>query len=235
MLSIIIPTKNEEKCLPLLLNSISSQNYPAEVIVADNHSIDRTRKIAEEYDCKIVDGGILAEGRNRGAKASKGDLLLFIDADIIIPKGFLKQSVNEFYKRNLDIAGTQQKVILTGKRINDFQYNFFYWCANQWMKMMQNTKKPYMQVCMFAKRELHERIGGFNPLLIFAEDSEYSKRAAVLGARFGILESSKVFISPRRFDKSGSGLALKYLYFNTARLFGHEFGPNSKAKYDYDY
>ena len=74
ILSIIIPTYNEEEYLPVLLESIKKQNFnDYEVIVADANSTDRTREIAKEYGCLIVDGGLPAVGRNNGAKVAKGE------------------------------------------------------------------------------------------------------------------------------------------------------------------
>jgi glycosyltransferase involved in cell wall biosynthesis len=79
MLSIIIITKNEEKYLPKLLNSIKKQNYKNyEIIVSDAKSIDSTRKIAKKCNCKIINEGLPSIGRNNGAKYTKGDLLLFL-------------------------------------------------------------------------------------------------------------------------------------------------------------
>jgi len=57
MFSVIIPSLNEEKYLGRLLDSIQQQHLkPAEIIIADAHSKDRTREIARKYGCKIVDG-----------------------------------------------------------------------------------------------------------------------------------------------------------------------------------
>ena len=96
MLSIIIPTLNEEKYLPPLLDSIKKQDYKDyEVIVADAGSKDKTVEIAKKYGCKVVKGGLLPAGRNRGAEASKGDLLLFLDSDIILPPHF-PQHLSEY-------------------------------------------------------------------------------------------------------------------------------------------
>jgi glycosyltransferase involved in cell wall biosynthesis len=55
MLSIIIPTLNEEEHLPLLLKEIKKQNFNGdfEVIIADAGSTDRTVKIAEDFGCKL--------------------------------------------------------------------------------------------------------------------------------------------------------------------------------------
>ena len=86
MLSIVIPTYNEEEYLPRLLASIRSQRFEGyEIVVADARSTDRTRQIAERFGARVVEGGMPGPGRNLGAVAAKGDLLLFLDADVILP------------------------------------------------------------------------------------------------------------------------------------------------------
>ena len=71
MLSVIIPTFNEEKYLPRLLDSLARQTYTDyETIVADADSTDATRAIASQHGCRIVPGGRPAEGRN-AAPASR--------------------------------------------------------------------------------------------------------------------------------------------------------------------
>ena len=106
MLSIIIPTLNEENYLPLLLAEIKKQDFDDyEIIVADANSGDDTLRVAKAFGCKVTQGGLPAKGRNEGAKIASGDLLLFIDADaVFLPENFLKDLVEKFQKRNLDIA-----------------------------------------------------------------------------------------------------------------------------------
>ena len=108
-LSIIIPTLNEEKYLPLLLKSIKKQTLkPLEIILADARSKDETIKIGREFGCKIIKGGNPGFGRNNGAKIAKGEMLLFLDADVILPKRtFLEDSVNEI-KESLVISPIKQ-------------------------------------------------------------------------------------------------------------------------------
>ncbi len=78
MLSIIIPTLNEENYLPLLLESIKKQNFnDYEIIVADAGSTDKTLEIAKNYGCITMAGGLPAKGKNEGAGMAKGDLLFF--------------------------------------------------------------------------------------------------------------------------------------------------------------
>ena len=86
MLSIVIPTFNEEKFLPHLLKSLKEQTFKDfEIIVADNNSTDATRSVAINVGAKVVKGGLPARGRNNGAKVARGEWLLFLDADVILP------------------------------------------------------------------------------------------------------------------------------------------------------
>jgi len=104
MLSVIIPALNEEKFLPLALSSILTPDFKGEVIVANARSNDRTAEIARRYNCKLAEGGIQAKGRNAGAKIAAGEILLFTDADVQLPAGFLPAALAEFSRRGLDIA-----------------------------------------------------------------------------------------------------------------------------------
>jgi len=84
---------------------------------------------------------------------------------------------------------------------------------------------------MFARKEVHDAIGGFG-MYKFAEDSKYGVDAVRKGYMLRMLQKAKkVFVSTRRFEKEGSGLAFTYLYYNLARLFGKEFDMESKTRY----
>jgi glycosyltransferase involved in cell wall biosynthesis len=75
-LSIIIPSRNEERYINGVLDSIYESNIPFdfEVIVADN-STDSTRQVIIRHhpQVKIIQGGTVSEGRNNGAKHAKGE------------------------------------------------------------------------------------------------------------------------------------------------------------------
>jgi glycosyltransferase involved in cell wall biosynthesis len=251
-LAIIIPAKNEEKTLPYLINSINEQTFRNfEIIVADADSTDKTKEIAKKYKCKIVKGGRLSEGRNRGADRAveKGfDTLMWIDADAILPsKSFLEDALNEFKERKLDLAGTLQapydskseislkNIIKTCKQSKDWRYNSLYNLSNWIFKKQQNKKTCFMQNCIFAKAELYKLEGGFDETIEFGEDSHYAQRIARIGKyNFGILEKpGRVLMSSRRLETKGfwrmTGL---YAYFNIGRLLGHEFRIGKSDYYE---
>src|SRR3989338_4823290 len=106
MLSIIIPTYNEEDFLPALLKSLENQTYrDFEVIVADAKSTDQTREIAVAYGCQVVEGGPTGMGWNHGPAPASGESLLFLDGDVILPaESFLSNVLRKVRGRRLEVA-----------------------------------------------------------------------------------------------------------------------------------
>jgi glycosyltransferase involved in cell wall biosynthesis len=87
MISFIIPAHNEELCLPgtldALLAAANRVERPYEVIVVNDSSTDRTAEIARERGARVIDveHRQIAATRNAGARAARGDILFFVDAD----------------------------------------------------------------------------------------------------------------------------------------------------------
>lgn len=218
MLSIVIPTLNEEKLLPQLLNSIKEQDFSDyEIIVADAESKDKTREIAKSFGCKIVKGGLPAKGRNEGAKIAKGDLILFLDADTALPEGSLKKLLKEFRERKLVVASCSLQPFGKNKMIALLFSLFFNWPVFFLQKL-----HPYAAGFILIKKDLHRKIGGFDEEIKILEDGAYVKAASSKG-RFGCLKSAKIFYSHRRFKKEG--WVKTYLKYILAALYMFFFGP----------
>ena len=205
ILSIIIPTYNEEEYLPILLESIRKQNFKDyEIIIADSNSTDKTRQIAEEYGCKIVEGGMPAVGRNAGAKVAEGEYLLFLDSDLKLTDDYLRDVLYEFRMERLGI-GITQMTPLSEKTEDKILHDM----ANLFMITVENIK-PHGAGCygIIVKRSLHEKCGGFNEDLNFGEDTDYIERLAKK-ERFKVLRNAKIGVSTRRLEEEGLETLLK--------------------------
>ncbi|MBI4451896.1 glycosyltransferase [Candidatus Woesearchaeota archaeon] len=215
MISIILPALNEERYLPALLEDIKKQSFKDyEVLVADANSKDRTRQIAKTYGCRIVKGGMPAVGRNNGAKAAKGNILLFLDADVHIGNDFLKNATEEFAKRKLDVAGFRLRA--SGNNIID---RLFFTVFNFWTLSTQFFYPNAAGAGIMCKRELHKKVNGFDETIKLSEDMDFAKRCGKIG-KFRILRKPELYVAMRRFERDGRfKVALKLVLSAFHRLF----------------
>lgn len=228
MLSVVIPALNEEKYLPLLLDSLKRQKYQDfEMIVADAKSNDKTREIALENGCHVIEGGLPACGRNNGARKVSGDWILFLDADVVLPPEFLIKAMAEIKGRKLDIASALINP-LSDKKID----KVFHRAYNAYAVMTRSFYPHAPGFCIFIRKKIHDQIGGFNELIKLAEDHDYILRASHVG-KFGLLKTVRVPVSVRRFDRDGHvNIAMKYLACEAHRIF---LGPVEKNFFHYQF
>lgn len=229
MLTIVIPTKNEEACLPRLLESIKKQTLqPSVIIVADAQSSDKTRDIARSFGAKVVEGGMISFGRNVGAREARTVFILFLDADVELrDHEFLEKAIGEMLERKLDLA-TCDVFPLSDQYIDHFLHKAYNIYARVWGSMYPHAPG----FCMLARRELHEKIGGFDEKVIFCEDHDYARRATAHG-NFGFLKSTKIPVSIRRLDRDGRmKIAIKYMLAELHLVF---LGPIRHNKFHYTF
>ncbi len=233
MISIVIPTYNEEDFLPRLLISIEKQDFKDyEVIVSDNRSKDKTVEVARKHGARVVVGGVPAVARNRGAMASRGEYLLFLDADTVLPEGFLKRLFKRFEEDYIDICIPALRPIDSGKPIYGTLFDF----ANTYFKMMEYIRPQGGGACILVTKRLHRRIGGFDEKLTTAEDLDYINRASEIG-RFKMYLDIYLYVSVRRMEKEGMGQYIQKLiraaftFFFTGKpgKIEYEFGNFSEA------
>ena len=116
LISIIIPTYNEEKVIGNCLSSLQDQSYqPIEIVFVDDGSTDETVKVIENLKFKSENLRLLHQkhkgpglARNLGASWAKGDILVFVDADMTFNRDFIRDLV---------------KPIIEGKAIGTFSKN----------------------------------------------------------------------------------------------------------------
>lgn len=204
--SIIIPALNEQVTLPLLLQDLVNQTFKGfEVILVDGHSQDKTIKKASKFlsklNLKIINSSKrnVSTQRNLGAKAAKGECLLFIDADSRLPKYFL-----EGIKYNLNRKPT---------------HLFTCWCKPDSNKPADKAIATLINITIETVNKLDypgalgamigcfpkafKKIGGFDPKTTFAEDRDFIHRARKKNINFQIFKDPRFVVSFRRFRKEG--------------------------------
>ncbi len=215
MLSIIIPTLDEENYLPILLQSIKNQSFKDyEIIIADAGSKDKTLEIARKYNCRVAEGGLPAKGRNEGAKVAKGNIFLFIDAEAVFQERFLEKALLKFKERKLDIASCGLEPITKNKAYK-ILHNILY---NLPVRLLEDVF-PYASNFILVRKEIHQRIGGFDEEITLGEDHAYVRKGAKV-AKFGFLKSLKLTLLPRRFQNEGwLIISAKYYFCNLYNIF----------------
>jgi cellulose synthase/poly-beta-1,6-N-acetylglucosamine synthase-like glycosyltransferase len=108
--SIIIPVKNDALLLKACLESISGLNYPRdkiEVIVADGMSIDGSAEVARYYGAKVIlnEKQTVSPGRNIAFKHATGEIIAFTDADCLVDKAWISNSLKYFADEKIACVG----------------------------------------------------------------------------------------------------------------------------------
>lgn len=224
--SIIIPTLNEEKCLPRLLKELAKQKEKNfEIIIADSHSSDKTKELTADFKTRLNlrffdnERKNVSFQRNFGASHAQGDYLIFLDADSEVSPAFtqnLKKTIDKkkglfFIPHNLPDR-------------NFAQYRLVFDLVNKLVELSQNLNKPFSSGgSMIIERYFFKKLGGFNDKLFISEDHDLVQRANRWGVRTKYLSNIKVRFSLRRMKKEGQlRLLYKYLIAATHSLFKGE-------------
>ena len=206
-LSVVIPTLNEERHVGSLLSDVFDQTRRAEeVIVVDASSEDDTVSVVERFPGVVLLNGSppVAEGRNLGGRRAAGDVLVFLDADVRIPKDFFEGLLKEFEKNRLDIACPRYVPHQSTPAIRGV-YGFFNLLFESFERLLPSGAGH----CITVRAEVFRESRGFDPTLKF-DDIELIRRLAK-GRRFGIL-AQRVYVSDRRYREHGvPKMLLRYL------------------------
>lgn len=208
--SIIIPTLNEEKLLPNILSQLSDsrlrEKYSFEIIVSDGGSNDDTIKIAGKFGAKIVNhrGKVqtIAKGRNDGARAAEGNILIFINGDVLFEnaKEFFDYVENKFIPSDYSAMTCKVKVFpeeeIRGDRIFHGFYNNYFKTLNKLGMGMGRGE------CQVIRKEVFERVGGNLEHLTAGEDFDLYRRIKMSG-KILFADELCVYESPRRYRKLG--------------------------------
>jgi len=199
--SVIIPTFQEENYIAKTLSNLRKVTTPIEVIVVDGGSRDKTIEIAKRFTDKIYSirkRGISA-GRNHGAKHANGDILVFLDADLIFPPDFLEKTQKPF--EDATVVGATCN-IMPNPRKSRLDATLFFYFYNTLIRVFTKIK-PHSRGEFFAVRKsAFLRAKGFDENMPCLEDHDLANRLSKLG-RFVFIPDLTVYESLRRIQKIG--------------------------------
>jgi rSAM/selenodomain-associated transferase 2 len=190
VISIIIPTLDEERSLPPLLDAVRQQEAAHEVIVVDGGSRDRTLEMARTSGVRtLVSRSGRGAGLSIGAEASHGDVLFFLHADSTLPPGAFDR-INEALSTDAKIIGGNFRLVFDGD--TDFSRWLTRFCA--WIRLLGFY---YGDSGIFVRRSVYEALGGFRPMPVM-EDWDFVRRLERFGPTCCI--EDPLVTSSRRFE-----------------------------------
>lgn len=191
MISVIIPTLNEESCIQATLETLLAAGGDFEVIVVDGQSDDRTASIASRYCQTIASARGRAPQMNRGAEAARGEILLFLHADVVFPRsGF--RSLEKAMQDHRVVGGNFDLVFegaATAPRI-------FTW-INRWRRPFGIF---YGDSGIFVRKEIFDELRGYCPLPLM-EDYDFARRLVNRGKTAFVKDP--LIVSSRRWEEHG--------------------------------
>jgi glycosyltransferase involved in cell wall biosynthesis len=186
VISFVIPAYNEELLLGSTVSAVQAAaaavGEPHEVIVVDDASMDRTAAVAEEHGARVVRAAHrqIAATRNSGARAARGDVLIFVDADTVVNAAVVRAALQAL--RDGAVGGG------CGLRFDGR--------LPLWARLFIGSLLPLYRVArlasgsfLFCTRQAFEAAGGFDEALFAAEEAAMSRALGRLG-RFVVLRET---------------------------------------------
>ncbi|MDT7858865.1 MAG: glycosyltransferase [Candidatus Aenigmarchaeota archaeon] len=199
--SILVPAYNEEKTIAKTLKSLLRLNYPKnllEIIAINDGSTDNTLKIMkkfEKYGVKVIDkpNGGKASALNAGLKVAKGDIIVCMDADSIVSRNALKNTVGYFNDPNVAAVASSLKVykprtLWQKVQYVEYIYNVFLRKVLSLMDSLFVVPGPFG----LYRRSVLEKLGGWEEGNI-TEDMELTMRLQKAGYKIETSLNSVVY------------------------------------------
>ena len=205
--SIIIPALNEEHYVPVLLESLSNIQAPIDIIVVDGTSTDGTVRVVEKFIprfsgdrlLRVVSSGRgISRQRNYGTTLAKHAILLFLDADVVIPSPAHYEKMVATFERKKYVVASPLIEGLERHIVADLIYGGFHVLQRIYLFF---GRAYFPGACMLTRKDVFTALGGFDTSHHVAEDLEYSLKAARYGTP-GLLDVH-IPTSTRRFKRYG--------------------------------
>lgn len=186
-LSVVVPTKNEEANIGACLDAFAGLGSEIDVIVVDNFSPDKTRDIAAAKGATVLlKGPERCAQRNRGWREACGDYVMFVDADMIVPRETIEEILKACAANSADAWYVRE--VRSGKGLRLKARNF--------------ERSFYDGTCIdglrVIRRKLLEKVGGYDESLVACEDWDLDRRILALGAKTAVTRGHLVHNEARQ-------------------------------------
>jgi len=221
--SIIIPVLNEADKINSLIEHLQKQNHESsyEIIVVDGDPQGSTVGAIQDKDATTITAD---KGRgkqmNTGASGARGEILIFLHADTILPEHALEKISRAM--QDSDYAGGAFDLKIDSDRLFLKYISFRASLRSRWNRI------PYGDQAIFIRKKYFDQIGGYQEIPLM-EDVDLMRRIKKDGKKIVILQD-KVITSARRWESDG-------VLFTTlrnqilVRLFYLGISPHRLAKY----
>lgn len=211
-ISVIIPALNEEKLILQSINQFTPRirdKFRIEVIVSDGGSTDKTLELLKNENVKIVNASPeikqnIPIGRNAGAAAAIGKYFYFINADTTLDntEKFFELSIDELRNNKTPALTCRFHVFPAEVRLSDRLFHGFY---NNYVRLLNAFGMGMGRgECQIIRRDVFEKLNGYNESLAAGEDYDLYRRTAKLRVgKIKFLNEITIFESPRRYRKFG--------------------------------
>lgn len=191
--SLIIPAYNSENTIKLTLNSILNQRVkPDEIIIVYATSNDDTFKIIKNFidvlGITVIETNPLgpAKSRNVGIKYANNEILIFVDADCILPVDYIEKYMFQFANKDIFAAACKIRGYLP-KSVIEYYLSEYGLALPDRETVFESPEflKTFVHTASFAcRKEIFNKIGVFDEKLLTGEDHDFSYR--LLKANYSI-------------------------------------------------
>lgn len=172
--SIIIPTYNRCLSLERTMESITKIDFPKnrfELLIVDNNSRDKTPEVVKEFDKRIKNLSYLSEkrislalARDRGAQVARGEILSYIDDDVVVDKNWLSAVIDIFNQNKK--AGIVAGPILPRFETRPPEWIKKYYSMSGWLSLLDRGRKIHETHNAFGpnfsiRKKVLDLVGGF--------------------------------------------------------------------------
>jgi glycosyltransferase involved in cell wall biosynthesis len=164
---VVVPTRNNERTIEACLRSVREQDHPGiELIVVDNSSTDRTLDIARRLaDAVISAGPERSAQRNVGASAARGEWLLWLDSDMVLPSAAVGSALAVAESEGAAGVALPERTIGSG-----------YWTACRALERTCYLDDPWLHNPRLLRRDFLQQLGGFDIGMSGPEDADLRLR-----------------------------------------------------------